>query len=270
MKRILFALLVVSSCSVGAAASLEFKPGDHVSFIGNTLAERMQHHGWLETRLQSRFPQHELSFRNLGFSGDELTLRLRSASFGTPDEWLTRTKADVVFAFFGYNESYGDEAGLPKFKQDLDAFVKHTLGQKYNGTSIPRLVLFSPIAHEDLHDRNLPDGKENNRRIAIYSAAMAEIAKANDVVFVDLFQPTLKLYQGAKQPLSINGVHLNDNGDALLAPKSNRLCSLAGRTSSATRIKSRGSVRPCSTRTSSGSSATARSTAIRSSAAGPI
>lgn len=217
MKRIFFALAIVSACAGANAASLELKRGDHISLIGNTLAERMQHHGWLETRLQSRFPQHELSFRNLGFPGDELTLRLRSANFGTPDEWLTKTKADVVFAFFGYNESFGDEAGLAKFKQDLDAFVKSTLGQKYNGQSAPRLALFSPIAHENLHDRNLSDGKENNRRIELYSAAMAEVAKANDVVYVDLFHPTLKLYESAKQPLTINGVHLNVEGDRQLA-----------------------------------------------------
>src|SRR5205823_6666671 len=69
-------------------AKLELRPGDHVCIVGNTLAERMQHDGWLETYFHSRFPRHHLVFRNLGFSGDELTLRLRSKSFGTPDQWL--------------------------------------------------------------------------------------------------------------------------------------------------------------------------------------
>src|SRR3984893_8229123 len=63
------------------AARLEVRPKDHISIIGNTLADRMQHDGWLETYAQSRFPKHDLTFRNLGFSGDELTLRLRSAGF---------------------------------------------------------------------------------------------------------------------------------------------------------------------------------------------
>ena len=70
------------------AAKLEVRPGDHICIIGNTLADRMQHDGWLETLFHSRFPRHELVFRNLGFSGDELKLRLRSMDFGTPDEWL--------------------------------------------------------------------------------------------------------------------------------------------------------------------------------------
>ena len=42
------------------------QPKDHISLIGNTLAERMQYDGWLETMLQARFPKHELVVRNLG------------------------------------------------------------------------------------------------------------------------------------------------------------------------------------------------------------
>ena len=174
----LAAIVTVSALSSAARAdAFELKPGDHISLIGNTLADRMQHDGWLEAHLVSRFPNHDLVFRNLGFSGDELNVRLRSQDFGTPDEWLTRTKTDVVFAFFGYNESFAGKAGLPKFKADLDAFIKHTLAQKYNGNSAPRLVVFSPIAHEDLHDKNLPDGKANNERLELYTAAMAEVAR---------------------------------------------------------------------------------------------
>jgi putative heme-binding domain-containing protein len=199
------------------AAALEIRPGDHICLIGNTLADRMQHDGWLETLLQSRFPKHRLVIRDLGFSGDELVIRLRSEGFGSPDEWLTKHKTDVVFAFFGYNESFAGQAGLEKFKKDLDNFIKHTLSQKYNGKTPPRLVLFSPIGHENLHDRNFPDGSDNNRRIALYALAMAEVAKANQVPFVDLFKPSLELYEKASHPLTINGVHLNEDGNQLIA-----------------------------------------------------
>ncbi|HEV3021155.1 MAG TPA: PVC-type heme-binding CxxCH protein, partial [Pirellulales bacterium] len=213
----------VGSLQAGTGtAKLSLEKGDHISIIGNTLAERMQHHGWLETLIHARFPKHELSFRNLGFSGDELTLRLRSQGFGSPDEWLTRTKADVVFAFFGYNESFADQSGLDTFKHHLDEFVKHTLGQKYNGKSAPKLVLFSPIAHEDLHDRNLPNGSDNNRRIKLYTAAIAEVANAHGVAFVHLFAPSREIYAKAGQPLTINGVHLNERGDRLIAEEVER------------------------------------------------
>ncbi|HEV3136852.1 MAG TPA: GDSL-type esterase/lipase family protein, partial [Pirellulales bacterium] len=208
---------VLATVHAAEKPRLVLKPSDKIAIIGNTLADRMQHFGNFEALLYSRFPGHELVVRHLGFSGDELTLRLRSANFGSPDDHLKSVQADVILAFFGYNESFGGEAGLAKFKHDLDEFIKHTLNEKYNGKTAPRLVLFSPIAHEDLRDRNLPDGKENNARLALYTAAMAEVARANDVPFVDLFVPSLELYRKAGKPLTINGVHLNESGDQQLA-----------------------------------------------------
>ena len=193
------------------------QPKDHISIIGNTLAERMQYDGWLETMLQARYPKHELVVRNLGFSGDEVSTRPRSKNFGTPDEWLsglaqpiggyednrlagTNTRADVVFAFFGYNESFAGQAGLDAFKKELTAWIAHTLAQKYNGKSAPRVVLFSPLAHEDLGNPDLPDGKENNQRLALYTKAMADAARAGNITFVDLYTPSaraLRREQGA-------------------------------------------------------------------------
>jgi putative heme-binding domain-containing protein len=202
------------AAGAGPAGNLEIRKGDHICLVGNTLAERMPHDGWLETYLQARFPRHELSIRNLGYSGDELTIRLRSADFGTPDQWLYRTKADVIFAFFGYNESFGDPN---QFKRDLASFITHTLGQKYNGSSTPRVVLFSPLAHEDLKNRSLPDGKENNIRLERITTAMADVAKAHGVAFVDLFHATLNLYAGAARPYTINGIHLTTEGNRVLA-----------------------------------------------------
>src|SRR5205823_2440739 len=81
---IAFALPAAASEPSKGPSHLALKPGAHICLIGNTLADRMQHDGWLETLLHARFPEHHLVIRNLGFSGDELTLRLRSFDFGTP------------------------------------------------------------------------------------------------------------------------------------------------------------------------------------------
>src|SRR5438445_710982 len=206
MKCILTVFLSLLPAASVYSQPLTLHKSDRICLIGNALADRMQHHGWLETLIQARFPEHNLVFRDLGFTGDELTVRLRSAGFGSPDEWLTSSKADVIFAFFGYNESFAGSAGLDKFKQDLDQFIKHTLAQKYNGKSATRLVLFSPIAHENLHDRNFPDGHENNQRLALYSQAMLEVAKGNKVLFVDLFTATQEHYGKAdKRQTGVSG-----------------------------------------------------------------
>ena len=128
----------------GSAFTLN--PGEHVAIIGNALADRMQHHGWLETMIHAKHPAHQIVVRNLSVAGDEVVSRARSKDFGTPDEWLTKVQAGVVFAFFGYNESFAGKEGLPKFKEDLANVLRETRAKNYNGLGSPRIVLFSPIA----------------------------------------------------------------------------------------------------------------------------
>ena len=221
MSRILVVLALMAATFTlhrpARADLVEIKPGDHIAIIGNTLADRMQHDGSLEMMLQAQFPEHELVIRNLGFPGDEVAFRLRSAGFGSPDEWLARTQADVIFAFFGYNESWAGAEGLDKFKKDLDAFIKHTLAQKYNGKTAPRLVLFSPIAMEGAKGRDLPDPTATNARIKLYVDAMAQVTKADGAIFVDLFTLTPLMYQRPQSPQTINGIHLDSLGNNQLA-----------------------------------------------------
>jgi glucose/arabinose dehydrogenase/lysophospholipase L1-like esterase len=210
-------ILVASASAAEQDRGLSLRKGDHISLIGNALAERMQHDGWLEAMIQARLPENELVFRNLGFSGDELTARQRSQSFGSPDEWLKRNQTGVVFAFFGFGESFAGEPGLPKFKKDLEEWIKHTLEQKYDGEHTARLVLFSPIAFENRHDPNLPDGTAHNARFELYTKAMSDVAEARKVPFVDLFHPTLSEYKESKEPFTLDGVHLNSKGNRLVA-----------------------------------------------------
>ena len=91
MKKLTVVCAFLALCFSVIAHPLTLKKGDHICIIGNTLADRMQHSGWLESLIYAQFPKHDLVFRNLGFSGDEITVRLRSQEFGTPDEWLKRT-----------------------------------------------------------------------------------------------------------------------------------------------------------------------------------
>ena len=238
-------LLGLAFPAVSARAErLEIQEGDHICIIGGGVADAMQHTGWLETLLHSRFPQARLVIRNLAYDGDEIdpAKRLRSTDFGTPDEWLAGaapvprpndvrdkaavrenrfelagTKADVVFAFFGANESHAGPAGLDAFKGQAEAFIRHTLAQKYNGVRPPKLVMFSPIAHEDLARPHWPDGKAHDANLALYSAALADVCKTAGVQYVDLFTPTRESYARIAEPLTVDGIHPNARGDREIA-----------------------------------------------------
>ena len=212
---LLFALSLVAVSPV--MAEFEFQKGDNVVLIGNSLPERMQHDGWLETLIQSKEADKELVFRNQSFSGDQVTNRPRSQGFTPAEDYLKHSEADVIFVFFGYNESFAGDEGLEGFKNDLGTMVDEYRALKPNGKSEPRIVLFSPIAHEDLNDPNLPDGKENNERLAKYTAAIKEVAEAKKTGFVDLFEPSKVRYAASEAPLTINGVHLTEEGNRQMA-----------------------------------------------------
>jgi azurin/glucose/arabinose dehydrogenase len=208
-------LLAVAAVAACTPAPTFFQPGDHIVLIGNSLADRMQHDGWLEAILQAALPDLQLVFRNQGFTGDHIDHRPRVEGFPSPDEYLTLSGADVVFAMFGYNESFdGDPAG---FSRALAAWIEHTRAQRYGSEGAPRIVLFSPIAHEDLGDPNLPDGRDNNARLAAYAEAMEAVAAAHEVTYVDLFGPSQDLYLAAEAPLTINGIHLTSDGNRRIA-----------------------------------------------------
>ena len=196
-----------------APTAITLQKGDVICEIGNGLADRMQHDGWVETIIQSRAVGRDLVFRNLAITGDTLASRPRQENFASPEDYLKLCKADVVFAFFGYNESFAGEAGLADFKKDIYEMIDRCRGTMANGHSAPRVVLFSPIAHEDLHSPNLPNGAEDNANLARYTAAMAEVAAAKQVGFVDLFTPSQALYVQARAPLTLDGVHLLPEGD---------------------------------------------------------
>jgi putative heme-binding domain-containing protein len=217
MKMLSLVCCVLPSVTLAADGAFELTKGDRVSIIGNTTADRMQHHGWLETYIHAMHPGHNLTFRNLGFPGDELKTRPRSASFGSADQWLTKTQADVVFCFFGYNEALRGERGLPGFKRDLAETIDGMLAKKYNSKSAPRLVFFSPIAHENLNSPHLPDGSENNVKLAMYTKAMNEVCAAKKVAFVDLFSPTKEMYPNATKHQTMNGIHLLEHGNKAIA-----------------------------------------------------
>ena len=194
-----------------------FQKGDIISIIGNGLGDRMQHDGWMETLLQSALPKMELSFRNMSVTGDRVGSYPRSKGFLNMDKYQQHVKADVLFAFFGYNESFDGESKAGDYENKLVDFILNMRGARPNGKSFPRIVLFSPIAHENLDDPNLPDGLSNNKRLAAYTKATRKAAKKSGVAFVNLFVPSLHLYHYSSNPLTINGVHFNEEGNRRIA-----------------------------------------------------
>jgi lysophospholipase L1-like esterase len=189
------------------AAELELRDGDRVVLLGNTLIEREQRYGYWEAALTSRYPDRNITFRNLGWSGDTVWGEAR-ARFGTAadgfkhlKEHVVGLKPTVILVGYGTNESFAGEAGLPRFLDGLDKLLAVLGGTK------ARVVLLSPLKHEDL-GRPLPDPTAANRDLKRYRDALESVARKRGNPFVDLYG-TISESQG---PLTDNGMHLTGYG----------------------------------------------------------
>ena len=246
------ALLVGAMCLLvptARAAELELPKDAHVVLLGNGLGSRMLRFGHFETELHRRYPEHHLVVRNLCDEGDTPAFRPNAGRkspwafpggekfrtlveskdnwggnsggghFPEPDAWLKQLKPDIIVAFFGYNESFDGPAGLPNFKAELEAFVEHTLRQKYNDKAAPKLALVSPIAFQDLSALyGTPQGMTQNANLALYAKAIEDVAAAQQLPFVNLFAPTSAWFAPGGKPLTRDGALLTDEGYAKLAP----------------------------------------------------
>ncbi|MCH9655419.1 MAG: SGNH/GDSL hydrolase family protein [Planctomycetes bacterium] len=220
--QILFILFFCCLSSITLAADehrnksqrekLEWKAGDRVVLIGNTFADQLRLYNYLETLLTSLAPAKNITFRNLAWSGDTLNLRPRPLNFGSLDDHLHQQKADIIIACFGMNESFAGQDGLKEFSDSWEKFLNHLASQKYNGTSTPRVVLISPIAHEN-RGPPFPDPAGHNQNLSDYTRAMQVVAARHHLPFVDLFSETKKLMdENPSQKLTRNGIHLNQYG----------------------------------------------------------
>ncbi|MEM9017384.1 MAG: SGNH/GDSL hydrolase family protein, partial [Verrucomicrobiota bacterium] len=227
-----------------APEQLVVNPDDRIVIIGAGMASRMNHFGHFETELFLRNPDKKITIRNMADEGNTpgfrphpgrnqdgqyafpgakelLPAELQAPSnpqghFETPDQWLTRLGADTILAFFGFNSSFGGLDDVSRFEREFEAFLQHTLSQKYNGESIPQLAVISPTAYQDISDQfSVPDGSAENENLALYTATMAKVCEDNGVLFFDAFAATKETFEGSD---TTDGCLLSDSGYRKLAP----------------------------------------------------
>jgi hypothetical protein len=167
------------------AGEFKLSDGDRVVFVGSTLIEREQESGYWETALTCRFPKSNVTFRNLGWSGDTVFCDAR-AMFEPPavgfqhlKEDLSRIKPTVIFVGYGMNESFEGEAGLPKFQKGLASLLDML------GSTKARILILSPPPQEETG--RLPDPAKHNHDLELYRATLRKEAEKRGLVFVDFF-----------------------------------------------------------------------------------
>lgn len=213
MRRFIIFACLLAGGVVEAAEPLPLRDGDVVAFVGNAFVEREQRDGFLELALTLSAPDSDVTFRNLGWSGDTVAGRARRY-FGTTDEGfqhllthLDLVKPTVIVVCYGTNEAFAGEAGRAKFLEGyaalLDELMKRT----------NRIVLVSAPPLDPSASPAPKIAERVNHELQYQSDAVRDLAAKRGVAFADLFAQFKPLLDAElPQPLTDNGLHFTPCG----------------------------------------------------------
>jgi lysophospholipase L1-like esterase len=175
---------------------------DRVALVGGTLVEREQQTGTWETLVTLRTPAKNVTFRNLGWSGDTVFGDARAGFGSQPDgfrklvEQVKAVKPTVLVLAYGTNEAFAGSAGLSRFKQGLAALLDALAPLKC------RTVLAAPPPMEAA-GKPLPNPATYNAALPAYRDAIRDTAVSRRHAFIDfgeLFRPTPGLTDNGLHP----------------------------------------------------------------------
>lgn len=189
----------------------EFKDGDRVVLLGGTYIERAQRYGWLETELQIASPAKNISFRNLGWSGDTVWAESRgifdkpAVGYARMIKQVRELKPTVIIMHYGTNEAFKGPGAIDAFLTQYEKLINDL-----NSTNAT-IVLASPVSQLK-KPAPLPDPARINRLTKQYVDALAKFAAERNLTFVDLWKGHSLPAAGASSDLSDNGIHYTGKG----------------------------------------------------------
>ena len=227
---LIFAQTTPKSVNESLQTPFALKSGDRVVFLGNSLFEDDFQYGYLEFALTTRWPNRDVTYRNLGWTGDNVFGVARSTITNPPTgydllmEHMTKAQPTVVFVAYGGIEAQEGEACLSTFRDGLTKLIDKIdqLGA--------RTVLLSPIPVLSADSAQNPT--KRNAMLERYAATIAKTAEERGKRFVDLFKPVQEM--GKTAVLTDDGVHLNEAGYYYLAISLEKGLGLPPRTKPAT------------------------------------
>lgn len=204
------------------AGAFEFKDGDRLMLIGNTVIEREQRYAAFEPRLALALGEVKVSVRNLAWSGDTVFGHARSY-FGPPEEGLQRLathlemlKPTVVLMCYGSELAFERLGGLPEF---LTGY-RNLIGLIRAKSPGVRVIIATPPPLETLRPP-LPDLSGGNRNLSSLRDALHKFAITQNVFFIDWFELMGGLPKSGviSKQLTENGVHYTREGYEKLSAK---------------------------------------------------
>ncbi|HEY3780770.1 MAG TPA: SGNH/GDSL hydrolase family protein [Fimbriimonadaceae bacterium] len=190
--------------------------GDSITQFG----EGPKGYVWLTRHyLQDLYPSQNFEVINAGISGHKSNDMLKRFQHDVLDKNpdLVTISVGVNDVWHGFNDSHPNGDGpegvsLDEYKKNVESMVSQALAQKAQV-----VILASTVIGEDLNGKM-------NAKAGPYNAALREIARNHNLLYVDYQKPfrTLitdyrKTTGGKDLLLTVDGVHMNDEGNQVMA-----------------------------------------------------
>ena len=201
---------------------------NRIVLLGGTLIANMEKYGYFETAITSRWPNHDISFRNLAWPGDDVfgTARSQFGSAHNTKSWQP-PEAEEGFGFEVLRKqiasakpgsiliSYGGEMAFAEKEEDFENFEEgyKKLLSMLDPTGATLILLTPP--KQQAFDSLSPVPSLVNERLARVRNTIAQIATEQNYPFIDLYEDLLP----EKQDLNLthNGIQLTEKGHKVLA-----------------------------------------------------
>lgn len=188
-------------------AKLDLKDGDRVLWIGGTLIEREQIYGYWEAMLTASYPERNIKFRNLGWSGDTVWAESRGM-FDSPAEGYKRMlamaqdfKPTLIVLAYGGNESFGGQAGLEKF---VEQYRKLIADLRPTGA---RFAFLLPVDMEPASTVDPQLATTFNKGVIPYRDAIRKLAGDEKSSVIDLSKASDAESAVSGQRMTTDGLH---------------------------------------------------------------
>ncbi len=229
----LSALFLIAFGSSGVlAAPFEFRGGDRVVFLGDSITQHGQYPLYLECFLLEQFPDSQLTFRNAGWGSDRAWLHQRTQGTDLNGDAMLKLTGDeqekiragmvahglardvlslkptVVTIMFGTNDAHDGDLALALHLRSLEQIIAQLRDANC------RVILLSAPPEE----LGSPFNAEHEK----FVAAVRSLSERKKVPFVDVFHPVLQAVQQAKQTdpgfsYTRDGFHPHPSGHAMIA-----------------------------------------------------
>jgi len=219
----LLLLAMISAMSTSQTPPAALQNVHRIVTLGDSITQMGENPGgyvWLVRHyLNAIYPQQNIEVLNAGISGNKCTDMI--ARFQTdvldkkPDLITISVGVNDVWHGFYDNHPLGDgPRGVPisLYRENVEKMVQQALA-----TGARVVILSATVIEEDLDNRE-------NAKAAAYNNALRDIARDHHLIFVDyqkVFRDLIRDYRkdsgGRDLLLTIDGVHMNAEGNKVMA-----------------------------------------------------